>query len=177
MTLPMKNCVSALLALLLLQFVVVAPAKALCVKIGDELPNVTLPTLEGESVSLNSFRGKIVMLAFWASWCPRCMDELIYLQGISKTSPDIVVIGINQESQNISRAHKERIKRSLKESKIDFTILVDENLDAWRTFCINALPTSIVLDKKGVVRFAEPNYYWATQDKIAEIIQSIRLGK
>jgi peroxiredoxin len=163
-------------ALFLLAFVPTS-SSALCVKVGEELPNVTLPTLEGESVSLHSFRGKIVMLAFWASWCPRCMDELTYLQGISKTSPDIVVVGINQESQNISRAHKERIKRSLKEGKIDFTVLVDENLDAWRTFCINALPTSIILDKKGVVRFAEPNYYWATQDKIAEIIQAIRLGK
>ncbi|HEY3490722.1 MAG TPA: TlpA disulfide reductase family protein [Candidatus Deferrimicrobiaceae bacterium] len=168
----------ALLAFaLFLLAIVPTSSSALCVKVGEELPNVTLPTLEGESVSLHSFRGKIVMLAFWASWCPRCMDELTYLQGISKTSPDIVVVGINQESQNISRAHKERIKRSLKEGKIDFTVLVDENLDAWRTFCINALPTSIILDKKGVVRFAEPNYYWATQDKIAEIIQAIRLGK
>jgi peroxiredoxin len=170
------RAVAALLSLLLM-FAAIPSAHALSVKIGEELPNVTLPTLEGESVSLNSFRGKIVLLAFWASWCPRCMDELIYLQGISKTSPDIVVVGINQESQNISRAHKDRIRKSLKEAKIDFTILVDENLDAWRTFSINALPTSIILDKKGVVRFAEPNYYWATQDKIAEIIQSIRLGK
>lgn len=173
----MKIRAAALLASLLLLLAAARPAEALCVKIGEELPNVTLPSLEGESVSLSSYRGKIVMLAFWASWCPRCMDELTYLQGISKTSPDIVVIGINQESQNISRAHKDRIRKSLKEAKIDFTILVDENLDAWRTFCINALPTSIILDKKGVVRFAEPNYYWATQDKIAEIIQQIRLGK
>ncbi len=173
----MKTRAAALLAILLLMFAAVPSADALSVKVGEELPNVTLPTLEGETVSLANFRGKIVMLAFWASWCPRCMDELIYLQGISKTSPDIVVVGINQESQNISRAHKERIRKSLKEAKIDFTILVDENLDAWRAFSINALPTSIILDKKGVVRFAEPNYYWATQDKIAEIIQSIRLGK
>lgn len=173
----MKIRAAVLLAFLLLGLAAASPADALNVKIGEELPNVTLPTLEGESVSISNYRGKIVMLAFWASWCPRCMDELIYLQGISKTSPDIVVIGINQESQNISRAHKERIRKSLKEAKIDFTILVDENLDAWRTFSINALPTSIILDKKGVVRFAEPNYYWATQDKIAEVIQAIRLGK
>lgn len=173
----MKKRALLFLALLVVLLAAVPSAEALSVKPGEELPNVTLPTLEGESVSLSSFRGKIVMLAFWASWCPRCMDELIYLQGISKTSPDIIVVGINQESQNISRAHKERIKKSLKEAKIDFTILVDENLDAWRAFSINALPTSIILDKKGIVRFAEPNYYWATQDKIAEVIQSIRLGK
>ena len=173
----MKKLATFLLALAIAGTALPSPSGAMCVKVGDELPNISLPTLEGGSVSVNSFRGKIVMLAFWASWCPRCMDELIYLQGISKTSPDIVVIGINQESQNISRAHKERIRRSLKESKIDFPILVDENLEAWKALCLNALPTSIILDKKGVVRFAEPNYYWATQDKISEIIQAIRLGK
>ena len=56
-------------------------------------------------------------------------------------------------------------------------MLLDKNLDAWNTFCINALPTSIILDKSGFVRWAEANYYWASQDKIAEVIQSIRLGK
>ena len=92
-------------------------------------------------------------------------------------SPDIIVVAINQESQNISRAHVDRIRMTLKEWKIDFPVVLDRDLDAWNTFCINALPTSIILDKTGVVRWAEANYYWASQDKIAEVIQAIRLGK
>jgi peroxiredoxin len=149
-------------------------ASALCVEVGKPAPDVTLPTIDGQNVTLSSYRGKIVLLAFWASWCPRCIEELTFLQGIYKMSPDITVLAINQESQNISRAHIERIRKTLKESKIDFPVLIDRNLDAWNTFCINALPTSIILDPKGTVRFAEPNYYWATQDKIADIIAEIR---
>jgi peroxiredoxin len=149
-------------------------ASALCVEVGKPAPDVTLPTIDGQNVTLSSYRGKIVLLAFWASWCPRCIEELTFLQGIYKMSPDIAVLAINQESQNISRAHIERIRKTLKESKIDFPVLIDRNLDAWNTFCINALPTSIILDPKGTVRFAEPNYYWATQDKIADIIAEIR---
>jgi len=167
------------LAALLFAFLSMVPAasSALCVEVGKPVPDVTLPTIDGRNMPLSSFREKIVLIAFWASWCPRCGEELMFLQGVYKTSPDIVVLGINQESQNISHAHIERIKTTLKEWKIDFPVLVDRNLDAWNGFCINALPTSIILDRKGKVRFAEANYYWATQDKIAEIIREIRQEK
>ena len=162
----------------ILAFSLVSPsAHALCVEVGKEIQNVVLPKLDGGPVSLSSFRGKIVLLAFWASWCPRCEEELIFLQGVYSGSSDIVVVAINQESQNISKAHLERIRKAVKEWKIDFPVLVDNNLDAWKTYCINALPTSIILDKNGVVRFAEANYYWATQDKLAEVIRQIRSGK
>lgn len=154
-----------------------APAYPLCVEVGKPIPDVALPSLGGEKVSISEFKGKIVLLAFWASWCPRCEEELTFLQGIYKTSPDIVVVAINQESQNVSKTHLNRIKETLKDWKIDFPVLIDKNLDAWNAFCINALPTSIILDKKGIVRYAEANYYWASQDKFAEVIQAIRLGK
>ena len=162
---------------ILLAALLPGPAAALCVEIGKPVPDVTLPTIDGRSVSINSYNGKIVLLAFWASWCPRCEEELTFLQGVYKTSGDIVVLAINQESQNISRAHLERIRTTLKEWKIDFPVLLDRNLDAWNAFCINALPTSIILDGKGTVRWAEANYYWATQDKIAEVIGAIRQDK
>ncbi len=163
-------CFAALLSL-------AVPAYPLCVEIGKPIPEVSLPSLAGEKVALSDFKGKIVLLAFWASWCPRCEEELTFLQGVYKTSPDIVVVAINQESQNVSKAHLDRIRRTLGDWKIDFPVLIDKNLDAWNAFCINALPTSIILDKKGVVRYAEANYYWASQDKFAEVIQAIRLGK
>jgi len=172
----MKRIAASLVCILVLAFF--APtAHALCVEVGKEVPDIRLPKLDGGTLSLSGLRGKIVLLAFWASWCPRCEEELTFLQGVYKTSPDIVVVAINQESQNISRAHIERIRNTLKEWKIDFPVLVDKKLEAWNAFCINALPTSIILDKKGVVRFAEPNYYWASQDNIAEVITAIRLGK
>ncbi|MCL5966509.1 MAG: TlpA family protein disulfide reductase [Deltaproteobacteria bacterium] len=164
-------------ACFLVLLTVASPAFALCVAVGKPVPEVSLPSIDGGMMALSGLRGKIVLLAFWASWCPRCEEELTFLQGVYKTSPDIVVVAINQESQNISRAHIERIRKTLKDWRIDFPVLIDKNLDAWNAFCINALPTSIIVDKKGIVRYAEANYYWATQDKIAEVIQAIRLGK
>ncbi len=152
-------------------------AGALCVEIGKPVPDISLPDIDGKMVALSSMKGKIVLLAFWASWCPRCEEELTFLQGVYRTSPDIVVVAINQESQNISKAHLDRIRRTLKDWKITFPVLVDKSLEAWNAFCINALPTSIIIDKKGMVVYAESNYYWASQDKFAEVIKDIRLGK
>ncbi|NIO16241.1 MAG: redoxin domain-containing protein [Deltaproteobacteria bacterium] len=150
---------------------------ALCVEVGKASPNLELTDIDGKKVSLDAYRGKIILLAFWASWCPRCEEELTFLQGVYKTSPDIVVIAINQEAQNISRAHVARIKETLTQWKIDFPVLIDRELLAWDMFCINALPTSIIIDKAGKIRYAEANYYWASQDKIANIINEIRTGK
>ncbi len=150
---------------------------ALCVEVGKASPNLELTDIDGKKVSLDSFKGKIILLAFWASWCPRCEEELTFLQGVYKTSPDIVVIAINQEAQNISKAHVARIKETLRQWRIDFPVLIDRELLAWDMFCINALPTSIIIDKAGMIRYAEANYYWASQDKIANIINAIRTGK
>ncbi len=170
--------IDAVAAWVMALLLIAAPAYPLCVEVGKPIPEVSLPSLgTGEKVALSEFKGKIVLLAFWASWCPRCEEELMFLQGVYKTSPDIVVVAINQESQNVSKAHLDRIRTTLADWKIDFPVLLDRNLDAWNAFCINALPTSIILDKKGIVRHAEANYYWATQDKFADVIQAIRLGK
>lgn len=171
-----RIAVAALVCISFLSFSL-ASVGALCVEDGKQIPELTLPKIDGGTLSLSSLRGKIVLLAFWASWCPRCQEELTFLQGVYKGSSDIVVVAINQESQNISKAHMERIHKAVKDWKIDFPVLIDRNLDAWHALCINALPTSIILDKKGVVRFAEANYYWATQDKLAEIISQIRSEK
>ena len=168
---------AAVASLALALTLLAAPAYSLCVEVGKPLPDVSIPSLDGGKVALSSFRGKIVLLAFWASWCPRCEEELTFLEGIYKTSPDIVVVAINQESQNVSKAHVDRIRDTLKDWKIQFPVLLDKDLNAWNKFCMNALPTSIILDKKGVVRYAEANYYWASQDKFAEVIQDIRLGR
>lgn len=150
---------------------------SLCVEVGKPLPDVKLPSVDGEAIALSGFRGKIVLISFWASWCPRCQEELIFLQGIYRTSPDIVVVAINQESQNLPKAHVDRIRATLKEWKIGFPVLLDSNLAIYNSLCINALPTSIILDKKGNVRFAEANYFWASQEAVSDVIMSIRLGK
>jgi thiol-disulfide isomerase/thioredoxin len=110
-------------------------------------------------------------MAFWASWCSRCLEELTFLQELNADlSDDIVVLAINQETQNLSATHVEQLKQQAAELGVEYPIVLDRDLDVWSAYCINALPTSVILDRKGVIRFAEPNYYWASKKKITKVL-------
>lgn len=153
-------------------------ANALCVDEGKPAPDFSLEDLNGKRVTLSELKGKVVLLAFWASWCPRCMEELAFLQGLyTGFEKDLTVLAINQETQNLSASHVAKLKDEIANFGIQFPVLLDRNLDVWKLYCINALPTSIILDREGVVRFAEPNYYWASQKKIKTILLELGVSK
>ena len=90
------------------------PAGAISAKKGEVAPDFELSDLSGNTVKLSDYKGKVVFLAFWASWCPRCMDELVFLQGLyTVLSEEMVVLAINQETKNVSEAHRELLKDEL----------------------------------------------------------------
>ena len=153
-------------------------AGAVCLEVGDAAPNFTLEDIDGKAVTLSDYRGRVVFLAFWASWCPRCMEELAFLQGLyTGLSKDLVVLAVNQETQNLSPTHVAKLKEEIAGLGIQFPILLDKNLDVWKSFCINALPTSVILDREGKVRFAEPNYYWASQKKFRAVLEELGVSQ
>ncbi len=172
-----KEWISVLLVVSLL-FLGAAPGWSLCLEEGQVAPDFTIEDIDGNPVKLSSFRGKVVLMAFWASWCPRCMEELAFLQGLSTGLKDeLVVLAINQETQNLSPKHVAKLKKEIEDLGIEFPVLLDKNLDVWKLYCINALPTSVILDREGKVRFAEPNYYWASQKKIRKVLQELGVAR
>lgn len=154
------------------------PGHAVCLELGQEAPDFTISDIDGNPVTLSKLRGKVVLLAFWASWCPRCMEELAFLQGLyTGLSDELEVLAINQETQNLSATHVAKLKEEIEELGIEFPILLDKELEVWKSYCINALPTSVILDKEGKVRFVEPNYYWASQKKIKTVLRELGVTK
>src|SRR5512138_1976990 len=103
------------------------PVGALCLDEGKVAADFTLTDLEGREFQLSSARGKVVLLAFWASWCPRCMEELAFLQGLyTGREKDLVVLAINQETQNLSATHVAKLKEETTTLGIQFPILLDK---------------------------------------------------
>jgi peroxiredoxin len=150
---------------------------AVCVEVGQEAPEFTMGDIDGNPVTLSALRGKVVLLTFWASWCPRCMEELAFLQGLyTGYSGKLEVLAVNQETQNLSATHVAKLKEEITGLGIEFPILLDKELEVWRSYCINALPTSVILDQAGKVQFVEPNYYWASQKKIKAVLQELGVG-
>jgi peroxiredoxin len=152
----------------------VRPGQAVCLDIGQEAADFTLGDIDGKPVTLSQLRGKVVLLAFWASWCPRCMEEMAFLQGLyTGFSGQLEVLAINQETQNLSATHVAKLKEEIEGLGIEFPVLLDKELEVWKSYCINALPTSVILDRSGKARFVEPNYYWASQKKIKAVLQEL----
>ncbi len=144
-----------------------APAEAICVKDGEPAKAFTLPDVDGRQVSLQEHEGKVVLVVFWASWCSRCREELAYLKDLSsRFSDEVVVLAINQETEHAEPGAVAVLKQEIGEMGVEFPVLLDSELEVWGSYCVNALPTSIVIGRDGRVAFAEPNYYWASQDHL-----------
>jgi peroxiredoxin len=145
------------------------PAVAVTLSPGDKAPNFSLKDIDGNKVSLDQFRGKTVVIAFWSTWCSRCDEELTFLKESFGKRSDVVVLLVNQDSEkSVSLLRVRTVKEKL---GITFPILMDEGLALWDGFGINALPTSIVIGKNGVVKMVEPNFYWASPEKLLEAVE------
>ena len=107
--------------------------------------DIQLTDLNGRSVRLSDFKGKIVFLNFWTTWCPTCRFEMPSMQKLyaKLKDDDFAIVGIDLQ-EPISR-----VKAFVEEFKLTFTILLDSNGDAGRLFGIRSIPTTFILDKDG----------------------------
>jgi thiol-disulfide isomerase/thioredoxin len=111
-------------------------------------PALALPSLSGGTVRLEQMRGRVVLINFWAVWCPPCRKEMPSMARLATKLGErpFTILGVNVgESPDDIRAF-------LKQVPVNFPILLDaegENLKPWQVF---AFPTSYVVDKRGRVR-------------------------
>jgi thiol-disulfide isomerase/thioredoxin len=114
--------------------------------VGESAPVYTLSDDRGFPVSLEGYRGRIVLMNLWASWCPPCRAEMPDLQRLQSTyGHGIAVVGVN-EGESPQRA------RSFADSLgIRFPVWIDANQRYGRTYAALGLPTTIILDRRGVV--------------------------
>ncbi len=126
-----------------------APAAAMKLSPGDTVPNFCLSDIYGTKVSLDQFRGKVVVIAFWSIWCSRCEEELAFLRDNYGKREDVAVLLVNQESGR--DAQLGRVRSLAEKLGINFPILLDEGLVLWNDFGIEALPASVVIDRDGRV--------------------------
>lgn len=117
-------------------------------KVGDEAPNFTLTDTAGQPHTLAAYRGKPVILYFWASWCPYCVDEMPELSLFRDSYQDegLEVLAINILEST------EHVRGFIKEKDLSYPVLLDESGRVTRSFLVRATPTYIFIDKDGVYR-------------------------
>ena len=115
---------------------------------GSIPPNFTLPTLNGKNVTLSSLRGKVVLLNFWASWCPPCMEEMPSLQSLYAKfkNKDFALLAVNIEEDG-----KVLAPPIIQKLGLEFTILLDPSQKTTKLYHLTGVPETYLLDKNGVI--------------------------
>lgn len=111
----------------------------------DEPVDFTLQQLHGEAISLSDFRGKWVILNYWATWCAPCRKEIPELSALNESRADIVVLGLAFEDTDI-----ESFDQFLKEFHLSYAVLLVDVYAPPEPFgAPRVLPTSIILNPAG----------------------------
>ncbi len=111
--------------------------------------NFALPNLAGEKIMLESFRGKIVLLDFWATWCKPCVKSMPALQKLHDrfASKNFTVLGISTDEDA-----KKKVEPFIKKHEIAYPILLDaEENPAWEAYKVKVIPMMFLVDPKGQI--------------------------
>ena len=131
-------------------------------------PDFNLKDQYGVVHSLENYKGKVIFLSFWATWCPPCKKEMPDIENIYKeygeNKKDVVILGVNSEKEN-------EVKKFLKDKGYTFPTVIDENSEVMRKYFIQAFPTSFVIDKEGNVY----GYVMGglTKEQIKQVIEEV----
>jgi thiol-disulfide isomerase/thioredoxin len=114
-------------------------------------PRFTGKTLAGEYIALDDFRGKVVLLNIWATWCAPCRKELPELVQIQKQfgGDDFTVVGVSIDTERDFR----KLKGMVTHFKLDYPIIFDPGGDSVTKFDVKGYPTSILVGKGGEMRW------------------------
>jgi peroxiredoxin len=110
-------------------------------------PEFRLKDVNGKSFSLGDYRGKVVLLNFWATWCPSCKFEMPSMETLHKAlgNKGLVVLTVNV------RENADEVKAFSQEHRLRFPALLDEDGDVFERFNVWSLPTTFIIGKKGEI--------------------------
>lgn len=136
------------------------------IEVGKLAPNFTLENLDGEEVSLEEYRGKIVMLNFWATTCKFCIKEMPDMNKLQEENEDLVILAVNV------RERKDKVKNYIENGGYDFEVLLDTKGDIAMDYLVSAFPTSYFIDKEGILLGGVPGMLQYPQ--MNQLIEGIR---
>jgi peroxiredoxin len=110
-------------------------------------PDFTLPTPDGQQVSLMQYRGKVVFLNFWATWCIPCREEMPALERLHQTyqAQDLAIISIDLKES------ADQVKAFFAKHNLSFPALLDQDGSVFRDYLVAGMPTTYLIGRDGTM--------------------------
>jgi len=163
----MKHSIAGFAVRALAALVIALPA--LAITSSAPAPNFTLASRAGKPVSLAQFKGQVVMINFWATWCGPCRQEMPHLEAIHKkySKMGFTMLGVNVEPDP-KAADAWLAKQG---TPVSFPILFDTDSKVSKLYSVAGMPSTVIVDRKGKVRVLHKGYKPGDEN---EYLNSIR---
>ena len=136
---------------------------------GQEAPDFALKSSDGQNRRLSEYRGDVVMINFWATWCGPCRQEMPLLDDLYARYQRV---GFNLLGVNIDDDSR-RAMQMIEELGVNFPVLFDETKEVSRLYQVEAMPVTVLVDREGRVRHVHHGYKPGYEDKYLTEIRSL----
>lgn len=132
-------------------------------------PDFQLPALGGKQLSLGAFKGQVVMINFWATWCGPCRKEMPLLEQIQKKYAPLgfTMLGVNVEEDTT------QMEAFLGDVPVTFPVLLDPANQVSKLYDVAAMPSTVIVDRKGNVRFIHQGYQPGDESRYQDVIRQL----
>lgn len=153
----------------LILFMLVFSPLTLAVTDSGPAENFTLKSASGENIRLSEYRGQVVLINFWASWCGPCRQEMPHLDAIHKKYEPMgfTVFGINVEQD------RKMADKILRDIPVSFPILFDDSNLVSELYKVDAMPVTVLVDRNGDIRFMHRGYKPGYEDEYEKQVRTL----
>lgn len=136
---------------------------------GQAAPTFTLKSQSGKNLSLREYRGQVIMINFWATWCGPCRQEMPALNALYEKyrSAGFMLFGVNVDAESANAMQMaDRLK-------VSYPILFDADKKASALYRIDTMPMTVLVDRDGKIRYVQPGYRAGFEDKYQAQIREL----
>ena len=162
----MKHRIATILALLLS-----IAGRGRCRAPSGPAPQFTLDSRSGPKISLAQYKGQVVMLNFWASWCGPCRQEMPLLENIYKkyNKMGFTLIGVNVEPDS---KDAEGFLKGL-QTPVSFPVIYDKDSTVSKAYDVQGMPSTVIIDRKGNIRVLHRGYKPGDENEYLDSIRTL----
>jgi len=108
-------------------------------------PDFAATSLAGDTLQLSDYRGRVVVVDFWSTWCPPCREQLAALATLEKQHPEVVVLAVNVDSR------RDKVDRYVKRTVVPKRVVLDPTAQIAEKYAVEGMPWTVIVDARGAI--------------------------